>query len=406
MQSGPIPGVTSDDVAAGRRPRNRRQTIAKVAAALIADQGFSVVRMDDIAEANGVTVRALYRHFDNKLALLTELVESSQERFLLAVADASQDEVDPSQRFAVAVERMANASTETAHFAVLWQREARHLEADDYARMRGRLTAMVASIAEMVGHIRPELSPFQRELHAWSAIAVMVAPRGEDGTAAAIEAAMTLIGPREPVDLPVEAMDSAAVAHDETVSRRERLLASALVAFARNGFIAAGIEEIGRPAGVSGPSLYRHFSSKTELLDTLLLRREAWLWYEAHSRLTSQQSPLERLRALSTAYVASAVRAPDLVGAWLADQAQASAETRQTVGASLSAYHSTWASALHAVRSDLDATTCSLLVTFAVQIVDDISRIRHLHRDPSLAGELASIVESVLLQPQGGPRPS
>lgn len=398
MQSGPIPGVTSDDVAAGRRPRNRRQTIAKVAAALIADQGFSVVRMDDIAEANGVTVRALYRHFDNKLALLTELVESSQERFLLAVAGASHEDVDPSQRFPVAVERLANASTETAHFAVLWQREARHLDPADYARMRSRLTTMVASIAEMIGHNCPELSAFQRELRAWSAIAVMVAPQGDGGTSLAIGAATTLVSPRGSVDLEVRAIDSIAVAEDETVSRRERLLASALIAFARNGFVAAGIEEIGRPAGVSGPSLYRHFSSKTELLDTLVLRREGWLWYEAQTRLMSDQTPLERLRALSAAFVAAAVRAPELVGIWLADQAQVSTNVRQSVNTSLNAFHSTWASALQEIRPDLDSSACNRLITLAIQIVEDTSRIRHLHREPTFSAELVAIVESLLLE--------
>ncbi|WP_442939503.1 helix-turn-helix domain-containing protein [Nocardia sp. CY41] len=49
-----------------------------------------------------------------------------------------------------------------------------------------------------------------------------------------------------------------------------------MLAFERTGFVAAGIEEVGRAPGVSGPSMYRHFKSKSELLDTLVARRESW----------------------------------------------------------------------------------------------------------------------------------
>ncbi len=202
-----IPGVMPSDVATGRRPRNRKQTIAKVAPALFAEQGFSVVRMDHIAAASGATVRALYRHFDNKLSLLTDLVESSQELFLPAVEGAAREESDPARRFGAAVQRLAIASEDTAHFAVLCQREARHLETADYSRLRERLTSMVRRIGEMIGHVQPELSDLQRELRAWATIAVMVTPRNHTGTATAIEAAMTFISPAPPSALRVTAIE-------------------------------------------------------------------------------------------------------------------------------------------------------------------------------------------------------
>lgn len=397
-----IPGVMPSDVASGRRPRNRKQTVAKVAAALFAEHGFSVVRMDDIAAANGVTVRALYRHFDNKLALLTELVESSQERFLEAVGGTGAEEPDPARRFGCAVQRLAVASEDTAHFAALWQREARHLERADYARLRDRLTSMVGSIGEMIGDAEPLLSGFQRELRAWATIAVMVAPRGDAGTSTATAAAMALARPTTTTMLEVATIDHAAVAADEAVNRRERLLASASLAFARSGFVAAGIEEIGRPAGITGPSLYRHFTSKNELLDVLVGRRESWLWYEADTRVKPGQSSVERLHALTEAFIVASVRAPELVGAWITERSHVSSSVQQTVHNSINAFHGTWSAALQRARPELDSGTCSRLIALAVQVVEDIVRIRHLHRDPMLAGELQSMVESLLLTPVPG----
>jgi AcrR family transcriptional regulator len=401
-----IPGIVPSDVAAGRRPRNRKATIATVAAALIAENGFDGVRMDDIAVASGITVRALYRHFANKVALLTALVESSQERFLAAVnadgaeaggVDDSSADDSGASRFTATVERLVLASDETAHFAVLWQREARHLVPEDLSRLRHRLSAMVAAIAAMIGSAAPDLSEFQCELRAWATIATMVVPRAEvdAGTAAAGARTLLAAGPRP--DLLVTALDGAAIAADETLNRRERLLASAAARFARAGFASTGIEDIGRAAGVSGPSLYRHFGSKSEILDTLAERRSSWLWYAANAGWAPDRAPGDRLRGLTEAFITTAVRTPDLVGIWVTESRQLSEPVRQKVASSLASFHGTWSTALHDVRPGLSPTTCARLVRLAVQVVEDTVRIRHLQAHPRFAGELAAVVNGVLL---------
>ncbi|MDZ4233931.1 MAG: helix-turn-helix domain-containing protein, partial [Dietzia sp.] len=49
-----------------RRPKDRKQQILEQAVRLFIDRGFHSVKLEDIAEASGVTARALYRHYDNK----------------------------------------------------------------------------------------------------------------------------------------------------------------------------------------------------------------------------------------------------------------------------------------------------------------------------------------------------
>ena len=51
--------------------------------------------------------------------------------------------------------------------------------------------------------------------------------------------------------------------------RDARLLVAATKLFSERGFDAVGVDEIGAAAGVSGPAIYRHFSSKNELLAAL-----------------------------------------------------------------------------------------------------------------------------------------
>jgi AcrR family transcriptional regulator len=63
--------------------------------------------------------------------------------------------------------------------------------------------------------------------------------------------------------------------------RREQILAAATEAFARNGFVATGLDEIAAQAGVTRVILYRHFDSKTDLyqavLDRMCARLDAYV---------------------------------------------------------------------------------------------------------------------------------
>ena len=57
-----------------------------------------------------------------------------------------------------------------------------------------------------------------------------------------------------------------------TASRRDHLVKTAVEQFYRNGYHATGIEKILSAAGVSKPTLYRHFRSKDELIIAALQR--------------------------------------------------------------------------------------------------------------------------------------
>ncbi len=50
------------------------------------------------------------------------------------------------------------------------------------------------------------------------------------------------------------------------VSRREVIVTAAADLFARSGYAAVGMDDIGAAAGVTGPAIYRHFDSKAAVL--------------------------------------------------------------------------------------------------------------------------------------------
>jgi AcrR family transcriptional regulator len=69
------------------------------------------------------------------------------------------------------------------------------------------------------------------------------------------------------------------------VPRDRRILDAAAIAFHEKGFHGVGMDELGTRAGLSGPSLYRYFAGKDEILATLL--------NEAMDELLAATEPVE-----------------------------------------------------------------------------------------------------------------
>lgn len=61
---------------------------------------------------------------------------------------------------------------------------------------------------------------------------------------------------------------------------REKILESALTLFAERGYDGVGVDLIAERAGVKGPSIYKHFKGKEEILNVLIEKVEDY--YEKH----------------------------------------------------------------------------------------------------------------------------
>ena len=87
-------------LAASRRSRaksDRRSQLIAAAERLIAENGYLAVRLEDIGAAAGVSGPAIYRHFPNKEALLTELLVGISTRLLAGAAPADAAALPPVQ---------------------------------------------------------------------------------------------------------------------------------------------------------------------------------------------------------------------------------------------------------------------------------------------------------------------
>jgi AcrR family transcriptional regulator len=87
---------------------------------------------------------------------------------------------------------------------------------------------------------------------------------------------------------------------DPPKTGRERLLATAIELFYRNGFVAVGIDQIIESAGVTKTTFYKHFESKDDLIVEAVKRRDEWesaAWDRAIRKIAGDD-PVKRLLAM------------------------------------------------------------------------------------------------------------
>jgi AcrR family transcriptional regulator len=109
---------------------------------------------------------------------------------------------------------------------------------------------------------------------------------------------------------------------------RDAILDAAELLFARLGFAAATIKQIGAEAGVNPALLYYYFPDKQQLYQAVLDRRVGAFAREVPERIPPEVAPLEGIRLLLKAQVAflrSSPHVPRLMARELADHEAANA---------------------------------------------------------------------------------
>ena len=176
-----------------RRPKDRKKQILEQAVRLFIERGFHSVKLEEIAEAAGVTARALYRHYENKQALLAAAILTAQDEYQNARGPGDHANGSAVPPLRDELPNLIAAAVTTRALTVLWQREARYLNDIDRGQVRRRINAIVAGMDESVRLEIPGLDPRQSELRAW-----------------AVSSTLTSLG-RHSMTLPGDEADRAAV---------------------------------------------------------------------------------------------------------------------------------------------------------------------------------------------------
>jgi len=111
-------------------------------------------------------------------------------------------------------------------------------------------------------------------------------------------------------------MSTAELARARDPDRREKILRAAGEQFARRGYHAVSLADIGAAAGIVGSGVYRHFTSKSAILVALLDQVMGRLLAEAGQIQAAEQDGAGQLTALIRGQVSFAVDDRYLVRLW------------------------------------------------------------------------------------------
>lgn len=389
------------------RPANRRAEIARHAGELFSVRGFHAVRMDDIAEASGITARALYRHYRNKQALLAHVVREDQQHVIDTLttlverpARARDSEAD--------LAAVTHAALDSRRLSLLWQREARHLADEDYRLVRRQTRWIAATLHELfLRHDRSDLGDDVVDIRSWVLVSIVSGHGLYDSPLPRPRLAGELIAAsRRVIDAPGPGVPSAEppvpVQVDRApITRREQLIWAAARAFRDKGFGGVGNDDVGSQLGIVGPALYRYFDTKADLLVAAVNRLHEWLALEM-TRAMHAPCPDEQVLALLVrGHVRVAIEASDLLAVWLTERLYLPEAARERFDRIEADYLAEWQRWLSVARPDLPDAVAASLVRTAKTVVDDCARIQRLRHYPTLHAELSRAALATLGLPAG-----
>lgn len=175
--------------------------------------------------------------------------------------------------------------------------------------------------------------------------------------------------------------------------RRERLLSAAATLFAEQGFHAVGIDDIGAAAGITGPGVYRHFPSKSALLEALCDRAMTRMLDGARRLRAEHDDPDQALVALVELHAGFAAENRALLGVYVREQRALSDDVRRSLRRRQREYELVWREAAAPLRPDLEPAELAALVAAVLALLNapavtaavvPAGRLRELLRDAAL----------------------
>ncbi|MFT4127155.1 MAG: helix-turn-helix domain-containing protein [Gordonia sp. (in: high G+C Gram-positive bacteria)] len=383
---------------ASRRPRpaDRRAQLVNHASTLFADRGYPAVALADIARAAGVTAPALYRHFADKQSILAAAVlagvdelEACTARAL--TAPAGIDELIASVS-ALGVRRPAAVS--------LWRSASRHLTPEQNREVILRTREVVHRWADVVA-ATTQASPRDSVEICWAVLSVIgsLGVHHSRLSAARAAAELEILVHRLIALRPASAPGLAAVppAFAGTTTRRDEILDAAAALFAERGYTGVGVDDIGAAVGITGPSVYKHFSSKLAILIGIGQRGAARLEAGAvAAHAVVGPDPARLLALLVDSYVAEISSTPDLSVGFTNSYACAGQPSAVGLLDAQRRYVARWIDLEGQLHPGLRRAQAAVAVHAALSVVNDAVRVRRGTHRADFPATMAYLMKGIL----------
>jgi AcrR family transcriptional regulator len=178
---------------------------------------------------------------------------------------------------------------------------------------------------------------------------------------------------------------------------RERLLENGAALFAAKGFHGVGVEELGDSVGLTGPSLYRHFRTKSALLAEMLITVSGSLLEGATEVVAERQDPQQTLAALIERHVEFALSYPDLIRVHERDFANLEEDDARQVRRLQRRYVELWVDQIQLLRREESVETARTMAHAVFGLLNSTPRLRSGQRRNEVAILMGGLAQRALM---------
>lgn len=134
---------------------SRREMILDAAVALFREKGFHGAGIDEIGAAAGISGPGVYRHFENKLAILVAMSDRVTDRLLVHNARVKAEERDPTAALGRLVRTQVSFALGQRDLISVFVQERRNLPGADRQRLDEKQNRYIEEWVEFLAELAP-----------------------------------------------------------------------------------------------------------------------------------------------------------------------------------------------------------------------------------------------------------
>ncbi|MFQ5556402.1 MAG: TetR/AcrR family transcriptional regulator [Acidimicrobiales bacterium] len=154
-------------------------------------------------------------------------------------------------------------------------------------------------------------------------------------------------------------------------------MGAAIDLFRERGYHATGVDDSGQAVDVSGPAIYRHFTSKEEILVEAIRRAGDRIRVADDQARATATGPAELLEGYVRAYARVAVDESALMAVWTSEVRHLTPARRSPMTRRIRMWTDEWVELVRAWRPELDDDRARLLVVGAMGLITALSDRPH-----------------------------
>jgi AcrR family transcriptional regulator len=390
-----------------RRPKDRKEQIARVSADAFSELGYHGVSMEGIAGRVGVTAASLYRHYAGKYELFRAAVLAlgSQLEQCTAFIDEDPDtaDADPRRTWDRLVEQLIDTTLKNRTSGGLYRWEGRYLHDDDQLILNGQIKLVNRRLQRPLLRLRPELRSRQRWTLSSSVLSVIgsVTDHRAELSDSQIHTTFARIARDiRDTDLPDEEPTAAgqkSTGAGAAAGEYEQILHEALLLFYERGYRDTGMEDIATEVNMPTSSIYKYFSGKSAILAAIYRRSADRVSGDASEILAASDDSVDAVHRFVDAFVRRSFANPELAYVYYVERGNVPAPDRVAIHNIQRATIEAWVRQVAAARPAITDGEARFAVHAAFSLVVDLSRLMRYEQAEASRAVVGHLLLTTLL---------